>query len=423
MTPDTNDHMLSDADREALDALMETGLDAASVSEALRARAGRVTDLLSLAAGPRVDPPARLAEGVLARIAATGSVAPTFATSPGIGPKLALTTDVDEPDLVPDDEEAIDAYVTAGYRPEKVSSSLRERAVRIDRLGALITAGHVAASPDLAARTLAAVRNARLVTPVQISGGSRGGFRFADLISIAAALVLGVSVLWPVLATYRVHASRAACAANMAALSTGFGQYAGDHRDAMPMAAASLGGASWWNVGTSPDRSNSANLFQLSRNHYVKHSDLACAGNARADRAEVCVSKQDWDCLDSVSYSYHLMFGNERPRWGERTAIGPMVILADKSPVVARAVRGEDINPFENSPNHRGDGQWGLRTDGSAVWLSSPQLGDDNIWLPGIIDAMLNKAREEIAKGTPIKDIRINGDELPISRSDTFVGP
>lgn len=421
MSCDDATNFLSAPDQKALDALMNTGLDR-SASPDDRARFERVQAVLALAAGPSVNPSPGLADRVLASVIRSSSGTPAATGTP----KLAITHDVDGPELTPDDEEALDAYVMAGYRLEKVPSSLRQRAVQIEKIGALLTGGGgVHQSADLAQRTLAAIRRAgsnRTATGVHPTTGRSGGFRFVDLVSIAAAVVLGVSVLWPVLATYRVHSSRAACAANMATVAGGFGRYAGDFRDALPMAAASLGGA-WWDVGTTPERSNAANLFQLPRQQYVRPVDLACAGNPKADRGTSCSGRSDWTCHESVSYSYHVMFGAERPQWGERSAVGPMVILVDKSPVIARARRGEIVNPFENSPNHAGAGQWALRTDGSAVWLKHPQLGEDNIWLPGVIDAMVARARKELARGTPAHQIRINGNELPVSRSETFVGP
>ncbi len=419
-----SDAVLSHADQRAVDALLDSGLDVNAVPEDLRDRAKRVLAILHAAGGTGDAASHGLAERVLERVRLTGTTTPAFLAAP----KLALTEEHDEPALCPDDEEALDAYVMSGYRAEKVSSSLRDRAMQMEFLGQLIaTTPTQPASASLVDRTLAAVA----ATPVRRSAPTNlvtrsSGFRLADLVSIAAALVLAGSLLWPVLTTMRGRSSRVACGSNMATIAGAFGSYANDNRDALPMAVASLGGPTWWEVGTSPERSNAANLFTLPRQNYVSLKDMACVGNPNADRdCGSCCNRTDWDCIKSVSYSYQVMFGKDRPSWGQRRAAGsaPMVILADKSPVVARASMGEPINPMENSANHGGDGQWAVRTDGSGVWLSSPQIGDDNIWLPGIFDVAIAKVREQVRQGNYSGQVRLHGNEVPSASDETFVGP
>jgi hypothetical protein len=194
------------------------------------------------------------------------------------------------------------------------------------------------------------------------------------------------------------------------------GGYANDFRDELPVATASLGGsARWWDVRRDAPVSNAANLYTLPRAGYARLSDLACAGNPAACRNGRCEpGAMDWSCLDEVSYSYQIMFGDHRPRWN---AAGRHVVLTDRSPVVRRAVRGEAINPDENSSNHGGAGQNLLFSDGSAQWTSSPVLPDgDNIWLPK------PRVVEVTFVRTP-ETVRIEGRELPRDENDAFVGP
>ena len=103
-----------------------------------------------------------------------------------------------------------------------------------------------------------------------------------------------------------------------------------------------------------------------------------------------------------------------------------MVVLADKSPVVARSRLGQAVNPLENSPNHGGDGQWTVRTDGSGAWLVSPQNGEDNIWMPAAIDRGIARVREELRR-TGVRAARVDfmllGNELQTEPGNTFVGP
>jgi hypothetical protein len=188
--------------------------------------------------------------------------------------------------------------------------------------------------------------------------------------------------------------------------------YAGSNRDALPISYASLGGGKWWDVGK--PHSNSANLFTLARAGYSELSSLACPGNPRAVTGPVPKGARDWRSLDEISYSYQIMFGRERPVWngGVRT-----VVLADRSPVVPRSVRGEAFDPLANAKNHGGRGQHLLYNDGSAEWARTPVLKNgDNIWL--------NRALEVRIDFTSSRSIRpLTGTEIPDGADDACLGP
>jgi hypothetical protein len=240
------------------------------------------------------------------------------------------------------------------------------------------------------------------------------------------------------MSTMRSYAQKSDCASNFAGVASAMGQYTSDNRDQFPMATASFGG-SWLDVGSRPDRSNSANLFTLARTKYVPLKTLACEGNPMAAR-EAAPGAMDWERLPQVSYSYYIMFGDAKPN---ATSNPSTIIMADRSPVVLRSAN-EDAIPFpeENSPNHRGEGQWTLRIDGSAQWLTSPQVGPDNIWLNGDQERVWDLIRPhlpEIRRMLP-KDAKqfiitveglpkgtggalLRGTEMPSSATDTFLGP
>ncbi|MBK7404773.1 MAG: hypothetical protein IPJ41_09095 [Phycisphaerales bacterium] len=193
------------------------------------------------------------------------------------------------------------------------------------------------------------------------------------------------------------------------------GGYALDHDAMLPISTAGFGGGTWWDVGRDPQHSNSANLYTLAREQYLTLASLACPGNPQAARVARTPDARDWSSLDELSYSYRVMARPEREVWG-----GPsqLVVVADRSPVVLRAVRGQVIYPFESSPNHRGRGQHGLFADGSAQWLSSPVLpSGDNIWLPKSIEMVI----DEVSRRAGLKPIE--GTEAPADRQDSFVGP
>jgi hypothetical protein len=196
------------------------------------------------------------------------------------------------------------------------------------------------------------------------------------------------------------------------------GSYAADHRDALPMAAASLAGPTWWDVGAGPGRSNSANLYQLPRLNYTRLATLACPGNAKAPCGPCDPKADDWGCIEEVSYSYRINFGAPA-RWNDPTTI----VLGDASPVTRRARAGQRVYANQNSTNHAGRGQWVLRGDGAGLWLTTPEHEGDNIWLPALYEVALKKAAQAVARGATQGEITIRGDELPDSAKDAFLGP
>lgn len=394
-----NEHELTAEDAGALDALIDAGFDPAGVEPALRDRAERLARLLGLLDAESDDAfdPA-LIDVTLARIARAG--------------------DLDgEAELVGADREALDAWVLSDYRPARVPGVLRDRAERHEALASLVTAVPAESDGELVDRTMAVIERAideqgqrMRIEPER--GGS--GFRLADLVSVAAVLLIAGALLWPMFTAVRENGRRTQCQANMAQAGMAFTGYAGDNRQALPIASASLNGGTWWNVGKNPQQSNSANLYLLPRQGYVPLAELNCPGNQHAPKGDLGPGARDWQNLDQISYSYQIMFGPQRPSWS-----GPrVVVLSDRSPVVPLAVRGRAVNPFANSPNHAGRGQQVLFNDGSSAWLTSPLLDDgDNIWLPLPIEDAIRRL-SGIGRVDPL-----TGRETPGTPTDTFVGP
>ena len=325
-------------------------------------------------------------------------------------------------ELSPRDEDALEALVAAGMDPARVPAALRPRARRHADLLAVLDVREPIA-PDcrdaLVSRTLAYVSasaqaaDARMtITPEPETRGFRP--RWAELISVAAILLLSGAVLTPILSAARGYQQRASCQANMSAAGLGFGLYANDFQDALPLASSSPAGHPWWNVGD-PTRSNSANLYTMVRTSYSTPDALACAGNPTALRTKPEPAAADWRSLDQVSYSYQNLFARERPRWTQPTTL---VILADRSPVIPLAIRGLSINPLDNSLNHAGRGQTVLFNDGSSRFLRTPVLGTgDNIWLPRQIEQLISVLRHP-AQAEPLR-----GTEAPAAADDVFLGP
>jgi len=336
--------------------------------------------------------------------------------------------------LSPSDDDALESLVSAGYDPQRVTPAIRARAAKAASLLGLLAAPippeqstiqeGSQATPLLVDRTLARVQRAieeheesmALTSSDRRDGGGRWAFRLQDLISVAALLLVAASLIGPMLIGLRESNRRLACGANMQAAGVAFGQYGNDSKGMLPIATSSKAGNPWWFVGQGAERSNSANLYVLNRANFTTVEKLACCGNPNAPK-QAPTDAVDWGSLNEVSYSYQCQFAAHRSSWKGGTRV---VILSDASPVVRRAVRGEIIYPFENSPNHGGTGQNVLFNDGSGEWLKTPVVEtgrSDNIWLPRRIEC-------EIAKLTrPNHAEALKGNESPDAEDDSFVGP
>lgn len=331
----------------------------------------------------------------------------------------------DEPRLSREDRDAIDSLVLAGFRPERVPSALRERAEAasglLERTSAVSADEQAWLDSSRSARidgvmaTIASSKQ-RSALPFE-QPAARGGFRFNDLIAVAAMLLLASAVAIPVFGSVRQQQVQSACFGRLGSVAMAVGQYAGDHRDTLPMATAGFG-SSWMRVGQDASESNSANLFTLARTGHATVSQLACPGNPFAPETMEATTGRDWRQLREVSFSYQIL-----PEELRRVYALPAgsVVLTDRSPVVLRAAAGQPIVPEENSPNHRtsageGLGQHLLHLDGSTEFVTSPVLArGDNLWLPRGVEIRIHAARTLIGV--------IQGDELPDSPEDAFVGP
>lgn len=413
-----------DADRAALEAMVESGWDLERVPEAHKQRAAHIMAILRLAGTCPTDDQgaAKLVDSMMARL-------------PGASGEPTLS-------LTPDDEEALDAWQLSEHRLNRVPGSLRERAAKIEAIGALLTNVPAAKHSEtettaLLNATMARLERDRAAAPARQSlrfeRAPTRRYKLGDLVSIAAMLTLGAAVIWPIIASGRTNMQQIACRGNFADVATGMGLYGNDNRGALPMASASLGGSPWWDVGV-PERSNSANLYTLAHAKYAQPAALACAGNPFCNATKMTCQDKDWCSLPAVSYSFRIMFGGKNPTWDSPNPAST-VVLSDKSPVVMRAVRGDVVFPTENSPNHDGRGQNVLTLDGSTRFMTTPvTAAGDNIWLPrGIEDALAQIARSLKPGQSGFVEIHgwvgpkrmdpIKGIETPADENDSFVGP
>ncbi len=314
-----------------------------------------------------------------------------------------VSVDADEaPELTPMDAEALDAWMLAGGRVERVPAALRERAQKVHGLATLVSQGpEPAVSADMVDKLMTKVAE----TPTKRNEAEQpeiaGRIRLADLMSIAAVLVVGVSVIWPMLTSMREAHYKTVSSARMAAAGNGMAAYAANY-GALPQASASLAGDPWWEVGENPAHSNSANLFTLARDGFVEVAQLASPTNPQAPTSVTGEDASDWGSLDEVSYSYRNMFGGKN----EAFNITPTsAMLADRSPIVPPSRRGETARADANSRNFAGRGQHVLFGDGSVVWITSPILENgDNIWLPGSVERDLARDGRSTLRGRETAD-------------------
>ncbi len=395
---------LDERDVAALDALIEAEMDLLRVSPALRERAQHIASLLGLLQPPHVGDADALVDVTLARVS-----------------RARLD---DAAQLTPADESALQAWVLAGFNAKKTPGVLRQRAQQLEAMQHQITTVPLGDASALIEKTLARIEadeNAKAQRMnFETQAFRRGlGVRLADVVSVAAVLLVGAAVMWPLLTTLRQQSQRTACFGNLNAAGLGFSTYAGDNRDQLPVASTTLSGP-WWNTGT-PNQSNSANLYQMVRTGYAQLDDLACPGNPDAPHGEADPGASDWASRQNVSYSYQIMFGPAMATWSGRADHGPQVVIADRSPVVDVWVQGKPFFPMTNSKNHNGRGQHALMSDGSAAWLTTPETASgDNIWLPRAIEQAIERlaGRDRNRLQTPL-----TGTETVESARDVFLGP
>lgn len=415
---------LADKDAEALGALIEAEFDTSRVDPGLRDRAERVAEMLGVLEHHHPEHPSLLTDGAEAPVLVDVTLARVAQASLAGGAIPALS---------PDDEDTLDLLVASGYSPARVPRSLRARASRQSELLSLlgVWAGsdaqqqhqHEDATRPLVGVTLDRVQGVinsaqtRLTLGPAMEGSEgvrRRGLQFADLLAAASVALVGGAVVLPMLGAVRDMNRRMNCQANMMTAGVGFGQYASDFREMLPLATESRPGVRWWDVGV-PERSNSANLFTLARTNYTALSNLACAGNPRACASPAAAAPMDWASEEQVSYSYQNLFASERPRWTQAARI---VVMVDRSPIIPLARTGQVIDPLSNSLNHDGQGQNMLYNDGSAVFARSPVLDNrDNVYLPRPIEQVI-AALQEPRRADPL-----SGTESPASADDVFVGP
>lgn len=295
----------------------------------------------------------------------------------------------DPPQLNDADARAIDALLAEGLDPAAVEPTLStmsgadraraEAALRL--LSKLEKLPAPPPSPDLVPSLMSRIdelerdrrERMRFASPLR----RIRGVRIPDLVTIAAVLLLGVGVGWPMIQSVRNATMREQCERNMGSVHAGLARYAGDHAGQLPLAAGlgsflqSIGeGAATKDdvAATTVDwrtYRHSENLEHLRDLEYVGPRCLTCPGCAK-DRGAMALRV---------------------PAVGQRFILGAMpgMLVADANPALELLRDGQPCAPgiTLSSRNHRSQGQNVLFDDGSVRWLLSPVLvHGDSIWAP-----------------------------------------
>ena len=284
-----------------------------------------------------------------------------------------MTNDRPPSDLSPADQRILDTLVDAGFDASAIESPSpddRRRADAVISLFELLEDYPVEDGSDtLVHATLARIdrheddRSARMTFGSSTrAGGPRRRLRLPDFISVAAVILIGASVIWPVATHMRQRSIRLGCDSNLRTVGMAMGQYVSDW-GAVPTVRTGL--FEFW----TPGAKNAINLNPLMDYEYCDPSHLHCPGH---------------EGLFGDSYSYQFQTAGRQPTWG---GVRITVLLGDRNPVIDAVRAGQFIQALSASINHGGRGQNVLSSDGSTKWLVQPIVGlRDNIWLPDGVD-------------------------------------
>jgi anti-sigma factor RsiW len=283
---------------------------------------------------------------------------------------------------------------------------------RIDRTFTVLNKMPEQAAPaDLTDRTMAAIDAARGRTAelarTELAGGSRSTFSIRELAGIAAAIILIVAVIVPIMQQSQDRALRSDCNARVGQMGSGLSSYAAANSGFLP--GADPVRRRWLSRGDEPSASTSAPLFRLVKDGHVPATVFICpAVRGRPALFRVTASTADFPSAMHITYSYQHTLGGRRLSIKDPALAAVsenMAILSDASPAFAENTFRSDL-ARKSSPNHGGDGQNVLYLQGNVAWRPTPAAGvsGDNIFL---------------ADGVEDYD----GDEAPTKETDSFLLP
>ena len=271
-----------------------------------------------------------------------------------------------------------------------------------------------------ASRAIAEQRRTVLVESEQ--GGGRGRWilgNLRELIAVAACIAITLIAWQPGVRRARQKSQQIACAAQLGRTGVALGQYAHDNDGFLPYVQQRPGGV-WWRVegDDANSASNTRNLYMLVRRGYRPAEAFVCPARDRRVRVrmrpETLEAMQDFASRDDVNYSFRLIVDDDL-LYFKKGSVRPL--LADQNPLFDPghfdSSRQTEVNLAEdarllrsNSPNHGGEGQNVLYSDGLVDFLTGRTMG------PGQDDIFTIKSTT-LYRGT----------ERPQSADDIFIAP
>ena len=243
---------------------------------------------------------------------------------------------------------------------------------------------------------------------------------FTEAAAIAAGVFVFFSIFVPITRHMRADSWQTACQANLAKISQGFAQYAGDNKGFLP-AVATKAGSPWWKVGSAgqENQSNTRHLWLLVRNGYLEPEAFSCQGcrrgkTVRLDRTQVG-KLFDFPDRRYISYSFKLIYDPNKAIVPQKTT----PLMSDANPIFESYLNTPDCllkGEFEpvrvsekllriNSYNHRSKGQNIMFSDGT-VRFTSQRIFDQN---------------DDIFT---VRDLTVyHGNEKPTCETDIFLVP
>lgn len=282
-----------------------------------------------------------------------------------------MTQNFDHLKLCKADAEMLDQLVDVGFeldQLEYLTPEDRQRANSIlNMLGFLDAYPVEDASDTLIDATLARIdqyesqRASRMhIATAEIETSSKGfRIRMPDFMTVAAMILVVVSVFAMLSNSAREQSFQNECASNMAMVGRGLVNYALDHEGNMPTTeVASLGS---FFGGITPTRTD-AEL--LAEEGYCDHNHLNCPGHGG----------------ESGGFSYQTQ---SAAMWDNIRAQGRLfIIMSDRNPILDDLLKGGHPDPLTPSASHGSLGQNHLRDDGSTpMSAAAPVIGGDMIWI------------------------------------------
>ena len=269
------------------------------------------------------------------------------------------------------DADLLDRLVDVGFELDKLDGLSTDETTRANRILSMVGLldGYPVedASDTLIDATLAQIdqyeanqtQRMRIETAEIETTSSGFRIRMPDFISVAAMVLIAVSVSAMISKNTRAQSISDQCASNMAQVGFGLVRYATEHRGQAPTTEATSVASMF--SGLVPTRTDPDILVEEG---YCDVHHLNCPGHGD----------------NGGGFSYQTQ---PAEAWEAIRKQGLLlIVLSDRNPILESMLAGKTFDPLTPSENHGSLGQNQLRDDGSTASLKGlPIIGKDKIWV------------------------------------------